>query len=92
VTKLALIPIEVPREVTRGLQEGDEHTNQQRRNDSLEVMNATEIEWDQLDTRLERYDQNREQMMGRKSQLDIVQDFQTKSGIFRQSPVGGLGS
>jgi hypothetical protein len=40
------------------LQEGDEHINQQRRNDPLEVTNATEKEWDQLDTRLAKYSQN----------------------------------
>jgi hypothetical protein len=40
------------------LQEDDEHTNQQHRNDPLEVTNTTEKEWDQLDTRLARYDQN----------------------------------
>jgi hypothetical protein len=28
------------------LQEGDEHTNQQDRNDPLKVMNAAEKEWD----------------------------------------------
>jgi hypothetical protein len=38
------------------LHESDEHTNQQHRNDSLKVMNAAEKEWDQLDTRLARYD------------------------------------
>jgi hypothetical protein len=42
------------------LQEGDEHTNQQYRNDPLKVTNALENEWDQLDTRLARYDQNHE--------------------------------
>jgi hypothetical protein len=33
------------------LQEGDEHTNQQRRTDPLEVTNAAEKDWNQLDTR-----------------------------------------
>jgi hypothetical protein len=42
------------------LQEGDEHTNQQRRNDPLEVTNAAEKQYDQLDTRLAKYGQNRE--------------------------------
>jgi hypothetical protein len=37
------------------LQECDEHTNQQHKNDPLEVTNAEEKEWDQLDTRLARY-------------------------------------
>jgi hypothetical protein len=32
------------------LKEGDEHTNQQHINNPLEVMNAVEKEWDQLDT------------------------------------------
>jgi hypothetical protein len=42
------------------LQEGDEHTNQQRRNDPLEITNAAEKEWNQLDIRLVKYSQNRE--------------------------------
>jgi hypothetical protein len=45
------------------LQESDEHTNQKHRNDPLKVMNAMEKEWDQLDTRLARYDQNSEQTL-----------------------------
>jgi hypothetical protein len=45
------------------LQESDEHTNQQYRNDPLKVMNTAEKEWDQLDTRLARYDQNSEQAL-----------------------------
>jgi hypothetical protein len=45
------------------LQESDEHTNQQHRNVPLKVMNAVEKEWDQLDTRLARYDQNSEQTL-----------------------------
>jgi hypothetical protein len=40
------------------LQEGDEHTNQHHRNDPLEVTNATEREWEKLDIRLAKYDQN----------------------------------
>jgi hypothetical protein len=40
------------------LQESDEHTNQQHKNDPLKVMNVAEKECDQLDTRLARYDQN----------------------------------
>jgi hypothetical protein len=42
------------------LQESDEHTNQQHRNDLLKVINITEKEWDQLNTWLVRYDQNNE--------------------------------
>jgi hypothetical protein len=38
------------------LRKSDEHTNKQHRNDPLKVMNAVEKEWDQLDTRLARYD------------------------------------
>jgi hypothetical protein len=38
------------------LQESDEHTNQQHRNDPLKVINAVEKECDQLDTWLARYD------------------------------------
>jgi hypothetical protein len=45
------------------LQESDEHTNQQQRNDPLKVMNTVEKECDQLDTRLARYDQNSEQTL-----------------------------
>jgi hypothetical protein len=46
------------------LQEGDEHTNQQCRNDPLKVMNTTKKEWNQLDTRLAKYGQNSEQTSG----------------------------
>jgi hypothetical protein len=35
---------------SKTLQEGDEHTNQQHRNDALKFKNAVEKEWDQLDT------------------------------------------
>jgi hypothetical protein len=59
--ELAYVPSSNPK--TKTLQEGDEHTNQQYRNDSLKVMNATEKEWDQLDTRIARYDQNSEQTL-----------------------------
>jgi hypothetical protein len=45
------------------LPEGDEHTNQQCRNDPLEVTNAVE-KWDQLDTQLAKYIQNSEQTSG----------------------------
>jgi hypothetical protein len=38
------------------IQESDGHTNQQHINDPLKVMNAAEKEWDQLNTRLARYD------------------------------------
>jgi hypothetical protein len=31
------------------LQQSDEHTSQQHRNDPLKVMNVAEKEWDQLD-------------------------------------------
>jgi hypothetical protein len=44
------------------LQESDEHTNQQHRNDPLKVINAVK-KWDQLDIRLTRYDQNSEQIL-----------------------------
>jgi hypothetical protein len=56
--ELAYIPSSNPKAKTQ--QESDEHINQQHRNDSLKVMNAAEKEWDQLDTRLARYDQNSE--------------------------------
>jgi hypothetical protein len=52
------VPSSIPKAQT--FQEGVEHTNQQRRNDPLEVINAAEKEWDQLNTRLARYGQNRE--------------------------------
>jgi hypothetical protein len=54
----AYVPSSIPKAKT--LQEGDEHTNQQYRNDPLEVTNAVKKEWDQLDTRLARYYQNHE--------------------------------
>jgi hypothetical protein len=38
------------------LEESDEYTNQQCRNDPLKVTNTTEKEWDQLNTRLAKYD------------------------------------
>jgi hypothetical protein len=54
------------------LQEGDEHTNCQCRNDSLEHMHAAEKEWDQLDNRLARYGQNSEQTSGWKTQFKLI--------------------
>jgi hypothetical protein len=56
----------VPSSITKAktLQEGDEHSNQQCRNDALKVMNAKEKHRDQLDTRLARYSQNRERTSG----------------------------
>jgi hypothetical protein len=59
--ELAYIPSSNPKAKT--LQESDEYTNQQHRNDPLKVMNATEKEWDQLDTQLARYDQYSEQTL-----------------------------
>jgi hypothetical protein len=59
--ELAYVPSSNPKAKT--LQESDEHTNQQYRNNPLNVMNAAEKEWDQLDTRLARYDQNSEQTL-----------------------------
>jgi hypothetical protein len=56
--ELLYVPSSNPKSKT--LQEGDEHTNQQRRNDPLELTNVAEKEWDQLDTWLARYGQNRE--------------------------------
>jgi hypothetical protein len=50
--ELAYVISSIPKSKT--LQEGDEHTNQQRRNDPLKVTNAAE-KWDQLDTWLARY-------------------------------------
>jgi hypothetical protein len=58
----AYVPSSIPKAKT--LQEGDEHTNQWRRNDPLEVMNAANKEYDQLDTRLARYGQNCEPTSG----------------------------
>jgi hypothetical protein len=54
--ELAYVPSSNPKAKT--LQEGDEHTDQQHKNDPLKVTNASEIELDQLDTRLVRYGQN----------------------------------
>jgi hypothetical protein len=62
--ELAYVPSAIIKD--KKLQEGDEHTNEQCRHDPLEVMNAAEKEWDQLDTRLARYDQNRERTSGSK--------------------------
>jgi hypothetical protein len=59
--ELAHVPSLNPKAKT--LQESDEHTNQQHRNDPLKIMNAAKKEWDQLDTRLARYDQNSEQTL-----------------------------
>jgi hypothetical protein len=59
--ELAYVPSSNPKAKT--LHESHEHTNQQHRNDLLKVINTAEKEWDQLDTRLERYDQNSEQTL-----------------------------
>jgi hypothetical protein len=56
--ELAYVPSSISKAKT--LQEGDEHTNQQCRNDPLYVTNAEEKECDYLDTWSARYDQNRE--------------------------------
>jgi hypothetical protein len=59
--ELAYVPSSNPKAKT--LQESDEHTKQQHRNDPLKVINAVEKEWDQLDTWLARYNQNSEQTL-----------------------------
>jgi hypothetical protein len=59
--ELTYVPSSNPK--TKTLQESDEHTNQQHINDPLKVMNVAEKEWDQLDTRLARYDKNSEQTL-----------------------------
>jgi hypothetical protein len=41
----------------------DEHTNQQHRNDPLEITNIVEKEWNQLETRLAKYGQNSHQTL-----------------------------
>jgi hypothetical protein len=41
--------------MAKTLQESDEHTRQQCKNDPLEVTNVAEKEWDQLNTRLAKY-------------------------------------
>jgi hypothetical protein len=58
--ELAYVPSSNPKAKT--LQESDEHTNQQHKNDPFKVMNASK-KWDRLDTRLARYDQNSEQTL-----------------------------
>jgi hypothetical protein len=58
--ELAYVPSSNPKVKT--LEESDEHTNQQHRNDPLKVINVGE-KWDQLDTWLARYDQNSEQTL-----------------------------
>jgi hypothetical protein len=57
--EVTYVPSSNPKAKT--LQASDEYTNQHHRNDPLKVINAAEKEWDQLDTRLARYDQNSEQ-------------------------------
>jgi hypothetical protein len=42
--ELAYVPSSNPK--AKNLQESNEHTNQQHRNNSLKVINATEKEWD----------------------------------------------
>jgi hypothetical protein len=59
--ELAYVPSSNPKAKTQ--QESDEHTKQWHRNDPLKVINAAEKEWDQLDTRLAKYDQNSEQIL-----------------------------
>jgi hypothetical protein len=59
--ELAYVPSSNPKAKT--LNESDEHTNQYHRNYPLKVMNAAEKEWDQLDTRLARYEKNSEQTL-----------------------------
>jgi hypothetical protein len=46
--ELDYVPSSNPKDKT--LQKCDEHTNQQHKNDPLEVTNAADKEWDQLDT------------------------------------------
>jgi hypothetical protein len=58
--ELAYVPSSNPKVKT--LEESDEHTNQQHRNDPLKVINVGE-KWDQLNTRLARYKQNSEQTL-----------------------------
>jgi hypothetical protein len=60
--ELDYVPSSNPKAKT--LQKGDEHTNQQRRNDPLNVKKSAQKEWDQLDTQLAKYCQNREQTSG----------------------------
>jgi hypothetical protein len=66
---LAYVPSSNPK--TKTLQECDEHTNQQRKQDPLKDTNAVKKEWDQLDIRLARYGQNREQRSSWKTHLYI---------------------
>jgi hypothetical protein len=54
------------------LQESDEHINQQRRNDPLEVTSAVAKQWDQLDNRLIKYGQNSHQMLQLKMSSEHV--------------------
>jgi hypothetical protein len=79
--ELIYVSSSIPKSKT--LQEGDEHTNQQHRNGRLEVMNAAKKEWDQLDTQLARFSQNRER-------TSVWNLSRTLSRILGQSPVGGL--
>jgi hypothetical protein len=58
--ELTYVPSSNPKVKT--LQESDKHTNQQRRNDSLKVINAAE-KYNQLNTQLARSNQNSEQTL-----------------------------
>jgi hypothetical protein len=48
------------------------NTNQQDRDDPHKIMKLAKEEWDQTDTQLAKYIQNREQTLGWKSQSNIV--------------------
>jgi hypothetical protein len=58
----AYVPSSNPKAKT--MQEGNEHTNQQCRNDPLKVTNIAGKEWEQLDTWLAKNDQNSELTLG----------------------------
>jgi hypothetical protein len=58
---------------SKTLQEGDEHTNQQRRSDPLEFVNAAEKDVDQSNTRIANCGQNGARTSGWNPSLDNVQ-------------------
>jgi hypothetical protein len=58
----AYVPSSNPKAKT--MQESNEHTNQQCRNDPLKVTNIAGKEWEQLDTWLAKNDQNSELTLG----------------------------
>jgi hypothetical protein len=66
------------------------NNNQQDRNDPHKITKLVEEEWDQTNTRLAKYDQNRERTPGWKSELDIVWWSYPLSDRTEHCPTGGF--